>query len=97
MAFYIWLIERAHDWLASTPRKTAETTGLSRTYEWTPQLKVPVDTATAAGPEMSGHHPSPETVKTKRFDQQRERGRRLPYGVHDRRPPPRPWRHSLEF
>jgi integrase len=31
-----------------TPRKTAGTTGLTRTYQWTPELKVAVDMAIAA-------------------------------------------------
>jgi integrase len=33
-----------------TPRKTASTTGITRTYEWTPELKGAVDVAIAARP-----------------------------------------------
>lgn len=33
-----------------TPRKTADTTGITRTYEWTPELRTAVDMAKAARP-----------------------------------------------
>jgi integrase len=33
-----------------TPRKTANTTGLTRTYQWTPELRAAVDMAIAARP-----------------------------------------------
>jgi integrase len=33
-----------------TPRKTANTTGISRTFSWTPELKAAVDMAIAARP-----------------------------------------------
>jgi integrase len=33
-----------------TPRKTANTTGISRTFEWTPELRAAVDMAVAARP-----------------------------------------------
>jgi integrase len=38
------------DGIKVTPRKTAGTTGITRTYEWTPELRAAVDLAIAARP-----------------------------------------------